>query len=123
MRLANVQIKDTILTKFTKLKPDEMRSGILVPVNSSANAFNSLEYALKLAKILNNTIHLFYVIDVNVDEFSESTIVAHGILERTYRKAEACVESLKEMIEEKGVKVLTAESKIGNTGSLIDTAD
>jgi len=116
----NVQIKDTILTNFTKSKPDEMRSGILVPVNSSANAFNSLEYALKLAKILNNTIHLFYVIDVNVDEFSESTIVAHGILERTYRKAEACVESLKEMIEEKGVNVVTAESKIGNIGLMID---
>ena len=119
MRLPSVTIKDTILAKFTKSKPDEIRSGILVPVNSSANAFNSLEYALKLAKILNNTIHLFYVIDVKVDELSESTILAHGILERTYRKAEACVESLKEMIEESGIKVSTAESKIGNIASLI----
>ncbi|HEY5919953.1 MAG TPA: universal stress protein [Chryseolinea sp.] len=119
MRLPNVQITDTILAKFTKLKPEEMRSGILVPVNSSANAFNSLEYALNLAKILKSTIHLFYVIDVDVDELSESTIVAHRILERTYRKAESCVESLKEMIEESGVTVLTAESKIGNIELLI----
>lgn len=120
MKHLNVQIKDTILTKFTKSKPDEMRTGILVPVNSSSNAFNSLEYALRLAKLLNNTIHLFYVIDVNVDEFSESTIAAHRLLGRAYRKANTCVESLKEMIEESGVKVLTAESRIGNIGSLIN---
>jgi nucleotide-binding universal stress UspA family protein len=119
MRLPNVQIKDAILAKFTKPGPDELRSGILVPVNSSANAFNSLEYALKLAKVLNNTIHLFYVIDVSISELSESTIVANRVLERIYRNSETCVESLKEMIEESGVKVVTAESKIGNTGSLI----
>lgn len=119
MRLPNVQIKDTFLARFTKSKPNELRSGILVPVDSSANAFNSLEYALNLAKILNNTIHLFYVIDVSIDELSESTIVAHRVLERKYRKAEACVESLKEMIEQSGVTVVTAESKIGNIGQLI----
>jgi nucleotide-binding universal stress UspA family protein len=119
MKLPVVQIKDTILAKFTKLKPDEIRSGILVPVNSSANAFNSLEYALKLAKTLQNTIHLFYVIDVNLDELSESTIVAHHVLERAYKKAENCVESLREMIEESGVKVTTAEFRIGSVGTLI----
>jgi nucleotide-binding universal stress UspA family protein len=119
MRLPTLQIKDTILAQFTKSKPDDIRSGILVPVNSTENAFNSLEYALKLAKILNNAIHLFYVIDVSVDELSESTIVAHRILEKTYNKAENCVESLKEIIEESGVKVMSAESRIGNIGSLI----
>lgn len=119
MKLPNVQIKDTILAKFINLRPDELRSGILVPVNSSANAFNSLEYALKLAKILNNSIHLFYAIDLDISELSESTVVARRILERTYRKAETCVESLKEMIEECGIKVVTAESKIGNIGWLI----
>lgn len=121
MRFPNLQIKDTILEKITRLKPDEIRSGILVPVNSSTNAFNALEYALKLARILNNTIHLFYIIDVNIDEVSDSPVVTHRILDRKYRDAKTCVDSLKEMIEESGVKVVTAESKIGNIGSLIQT--
>jgi nucleotide-binding universal stress UspA family protein len=121
MRSPTLQIKDTILERIARLERDEIRSGILVPVNSSTNAFNALEYALNLARILNSTIHLFYVIDVDIDEVSDSPIVTHRILDRKYREAQTCVESLKEMIEESGVKVVTAESKIGNIGSLIQT--
>ena len=119
MRLPTLQIKDTIFAQFTKSRPDDIRSGILVPVNSTANAFNSLEYALKLAKILHNSIHIFYVIDISIDDLSESTLVARRILEKTYRKAENCVDSLREMIEEGGVKVVSADYRIGNIGSLI----
>jgi len=120
MKLSSEQLfKDPMLLNPTTINPGELRSGILVPVNSSANAFNSLEYALKLAKILHNTIHLFYVIDVDIDELSESTVVAHRVLERAFRKSENCVESLKEMIEESGTKVVTAQSRVGNIGLLI----
>jgi nucleotide-binding universal stress UspA family protein len=102
-----------------QVTPEETRPGILVPVNSSASAFNSIEYAMKIAKALNTTIHLLYITDLNDLPESSNTIVINRMLDRFELDAAMCVESLTEMIEECGIKVPTAESRVGNVELLI----
>ena len=117
MRFADVLIKNALKEGTS----EETRPGILVPINSSASAFNSIEYALNIAKALNTTIHLVYVTDLDDLPESNNPLVISRMLNRFERKAALCVESLKEMIEESGVKVPTAESGIGNVESLIQS--
>src|SRR5687767_5653083 len=103
MRLADVLIRNTVSGVHKEVTPEETRPGILVPVNSSASAFNSIEYALKIAKTLNTTIHLLYITDLDDLPESSNTVVINRMLDRFERKAAICMESLKEMIEESGI--------------------
>lgn len=119
MRFADIHVKDIIPRAPTPNVADAFSRGILVPVNSSQSAFNALAYALNLARVLPATIHLLYV--ANIDDVPESNnpVVVNRMLSRLYRKASNCVASLKEMIEESGVKVITAESRVGKVESII----
>jgi nucleotide-binding universal stress UspA family protein len=92
---------------------------ILVPVDSSGNAFNSLAYTLRLAKVWNAGIHLFYIIDIDEVPYSESAVMVEGAMNRLESKASICLESLRELIQEMGVEVVTAESEIGRVKSLL----
>lgn len=119
MGLADIHVKDAVPITPCLPSADAFSRGILVPVNSSQSAFNALEYTLNLAKVLPTTIHLLYV--ANIDDLTESNnpVVVNRMLDRLYRKASNCVTSLKEMIEESGVKVITAESRVGKAESII----
>jgi hypothetical protein len=98
---------------------DDARSGILVPVNTSAGAFNALAYALNLARALHSSIHLFHVTDARDLPDSGNPLVIGRMLDRMETKASNCVVSLKEMIEESGVQVGRAESMVGNVERLV----
>jgi nucleotide-binding universal stress UspA family protein len=119
MRIDEVLIKNTVSGIATHEKAGETMPGILVPVNASSSAFHSLEYALHIARVLHTSIHLFHVTDARELPESGNPIVVNRILERLDRKAANCVASLKEIIEESGVKVHTAESVVGNVEQLL----
>lgn len=119
MALVDLMIRNISRNRVASEKREDLRPGILVPVNSSTSAFNSLEYALQLARVLNSSIHLLYVADVDEIPESNNPIVVNRMIDRLDRKAANCVESLREMIEESGVTVTTAESRVGKVETLI----
>lgn len=120
MSIANILVRGTMADIKKDSVSGEARPGILVPVDPSASAFNSIEYALNVARILNTSIHLIYIIDFDELPESGNPIVINRMLDRLESKAAKCVESLKEMIEESGIDVPTAESIIGKTEAVIE---
>ncbi len=92
---------------------------ILVPIDSAGNAFNSLAYTIRLAKAWKAGIHLFYIIDIDEVPISESAVMVEGAMNRLEAKASTCLQSLRELIHEMGVEVISAESEIGSVKSLL----
>ena len=119
MALVDLMIRNISRNRTSVEKREDLRPGILVPVNSSASAFNALEYALQLARVLNSSIHLLYVADVDEIPESNNPMVVNRMIDRLDHRAANCVESLREMIEESGIKVTTAESRVGKVETLI----
>jgi nucleotide-binding universal stress UspA family protein len=120
MRSSDIITTDTIAVTPSEGMVNEARPfRILVPVNSSQAAFNSLEYALNLARVRNASLHLVHLTDMDELTESENPVVVRRILDRLERKAENCIESLREIIEESGVTVLSSECFLGNVDVLL----
>lgn len=101
-------------------RPDDTkRASFLIPVDSSANAYNSLTYALKLARACNARIHLVHLTDLNELPESSNPFVIHRMLGPLERSARNCVTALKELIEDTGIEVLSHDSVIGNIDALV----
>jgi len=98
---------------------DTKRASFLIPVDSSANAYNSLTYALKLARACNARIHLVHVADLYELPESGNPFAIHRMLGSIERKAKNCVTALKELIEDSGIEVLSHNAVIGNIDALL----
>lgn len=96
------------------LPNDNSQVSFLIPVDSSASAYNSLTYALKLARACNARIHLVHVTDLNELVESSNPFVVNRMLSAMERKARNCVTALRELIEDSGIEVLSHEAMIGN---------
>ena len=113
---------DTITRKNSSAPPIREASPlrILVPVDATASAFHSLEFALNLARTCDACIQLLYLTDIDNLPESSNPVVVNRMLDRLERKAYNCVESLTEMIEETGVSVHSAESITGNVWGMLE---
>lgn len=113
-------------TRSVEGVPVSVKSGdtrsirILVPVDFSKGAYDSLEYALHLAKSFSGSIHLFHYTDADELTDSGNPFVINQMLDRMERKATNCLLSLREIIEESGVHVGTVDSMIGNVSQLLE---
>src|SRR5690606_33436884 len=76
---------------------DTRQVRIFVPVDFSKASFDSLEYALNLAKTCQGCIDLFHITDAGELYESDNAIVINRLLDRLETKANAQNESLKEM--------------------------
>ena len=92
---------------------------IFVPIDFSSSSFTALEYALNLAKICNGSIDLFHLTDISTLGESDNPVVINRMLDRLEAKASVQNESLREMIEESGVRVASCESVVGNIEVLL----
>jgi len=91
----------------------------LIPVDFSASAYNSLTYALKLARACSARIHLVHITDVNELVESSNPFVINSMLTVMERKAKNCVTALRELIEDSGIEVLSHDAMIGNIDVLL----
>lgn len=98
---------------------DARRVNFLIPVDSTAGAYNSLAYALKLARACNARIHLVHLTDLNELSESSNPFVISRMLSTIERKARNCVTALRELIEDSGIEVLSHNAMIGNIDALL----
>src|SRR5690606_3776190 len=96
------------------LRNDTRQVSFLIPVDATASAYNSLTYALKLARACNARIHLAHVTDLNEMVESSNPFVIGRMLSVMERKARNCITALRELIEDSGIEVLSHDTMIGN---------
>ncbi len=97
-----------------KLGDGTRQVSFLIPVDFSASAYNSLTYALKLARACNASIHLVHVTDLGELVESSNPFVINRMLGAMERKAKNCVTALRELIEDSGIEVSSHDAMIGN---------
>lgn len=97
-----------------KLGDGTRQVSFLIPVDFSASAYNSLTYALKLARNCSARIHLVHITDLSELVESSNPFVLNSMLTVMERKARNCVTALRELIEDSGLEVLSHDAMIGN---------
>ena len=101
------------------LRNDTRHVSFLIPVDATASAYNSLTYALKLARACSARIHLVHVTDLNELVESSNPLVVNRMLGAMERKARNCVAALRELIEDSGIEVLSHDAMIGNMDAML----
>lgn len=117
--IRNSRHNPATITPPRALRNDTGQVSFLIPVDATASAYNSLTYALKLARACSARIHLVYVTDLHEIVESSNPFVVNRMLGVMERKARNCVVALRELIEDSGIDVLSHDALIGNTDVLL----
>lgn len=91
----------------------------LVPVDFSANAYDTVTYALRLAQASDAHLHLVHVADLTDVPVSDNPFVMASRVCRMERHSRNCLTALMEIIQETGVQARSHGVLIGNVDALL----